>query len=388
MAASPDPGGPGSSLPPTLRTRSRVSTPGCCEAPRGLLAPPGLPGLCTWLRVQRVPGWDSGDLVDPFMRAGTYPARHLATLRESELLPAFGGASPGCTRVSRTASGQDSAPVLTLSGSRGPMFLLNSRVPLVTATCGPRGMPQDRRHPFSRSYGANLPSSLAWVTPPRLGLFTQGHLCRFSVRAWGSFPAPFSRAPGVGGTRLTAGPSRLHPLLAMTALSGLQRLDGTAVPLPLSRGVRSGARVAAKRTPRQGNINPFPFRRHRLRAALGPANPQPTTVAEEPLPFRRRGFSPLLRSYYRRDFHSRRIHRTSRPGFQSTWTPPYRITPQCGVPRGLGGRLSPGNLRGPPPRRVSCYALLSRWLLLSLRPRCLRRGTPFWLDTLAGTWGP
>ncbi len=82
-------------LPPTLCTRNRIPTTGCSKAPRGLLAPPGDPGLCTRLRVHRVPGWDSGDLVDPFMRAGTYPARHLATLRESELLPAFSGASPG-----------------------------------------------------------------------------------------------------------------------------------------------------------------------------------------------------------------------------------------------------------------------------------------------------
>jgi len=33
----------------------------------------------------------------------------------SGLPPAFSGASPGCTRGSRTASGQDSAPVHTLS---------------------------------------------------------------------------------------------------------------------------------------------------------------------------------------------------------------------------------------------------------------------------------
>ncbi len=112
-----------------------------------------------------VPGWDSGALVDPFMRAGTYPARHLATLRGSELPPAFSGASPGWTPVSRTASGQDSAPVHTLSGLRGPMFLLNSQDPLGTATCGPTVIPQGRRHPFSRSYGANLPSSLARVSP-------------------------------------------------------------------------------------------------------------------------------------------------------------------------------------------------------------------------------
>ena len=163
------------------------------------------------------------------------PSGEALPLRESELLPAFSGASPGWTRGSRTASGQDSAPVHTLSGLRGPVFLLNSRVPLVTATCGPSLYGQDRRHPFSRSYGANLPSSLARVTPIRLGLLTQRHLCRFSVRSQGLlpgslFPGPRSR----GNPPKTAGPSRLHPVLAMTALPGLQRLGGAATPLPLS----------------------------------------------------------------------------------------------------------------------------------------------------------
>lgn len=55
----------------------------------------GLPDCAPAPGVHGAPGQDSGDLVDPFMRAGTYPARHLATLRESELLPAFSGASPG-----------------------------------------------------------------------------------------------------------------------------------------------------------------------------------------------------------------------------------------------------------------------------------------------------
>ena len=34
---------------------------------------------------------DSGALVVSFVHVGTYPTRHLATLRESELLPAFSG---------------------------------------------------------------------------------------------------------------------------------------------------------------------------------------------------------------------------------------------------------------------------------------------------------
>jgi hypothetical protein len=42
-----------------------------------------------WLH--RVVGGDSGALVVPFMHVGTYPTRHLATLRESELLPALNG---------------------------------------------------------------------------------------------------------------------------------------------------------------------------------------------------------------------------------------------------------------------------------------------------------
>ena len=42
-----------------------------------------------WLH--RVVGGDSGALVVPFMRVGTYPTRHFATLRESELLPALTG---------------------------------------------------------------------------------------------------------------------------------------------------------------------------------------------------------------------------------------------------------------------------------------------------------
>jgi hypothetical protein len=42
-----------------------------------------------WLH--RAAGGDSGALVVPFMHVGTYPTRHLATLRESELLPAFSG---------------------------------------------------------------------------------------------------------------------------------------------------------------------------------------------------------------------------------------------------------------------------------------------------------
>jgi hypothetical protein len=40
----------------------------------------------------------------------------------------------------------------------------------------------------------------------------------------------------------------------------------------------------------------------------------------------------------------------------------------------------PVHLRGPKPRRVSCYAFFKGWLLLSLPPRCLRLTTLFSLS--------
>ena len=187
-------------LPPTLRTHDHTPTTGCGKAPRGLLAPRGVPGLCTRLRVHRIPGRDSGDLVGPFMHAGTYPARHLATLRESELLPAFSGASPGWTRVSRTASGQDSAPVHTLTGSRGPMFLLNSRVPLVTATCGPRVLPKTAGTPSTEGTGPICRVPWPGLTPIRLGLLIQGTCVGSRYGRGGSFPTPFSLALGIDRT--------------------------------------------------------------------------------------------------------------------------------------------------------------------------------------------
>lgn len=129
----------------------------------------------------------------------------------------------------------------------------------------------------------------------------------------------------------------------------------------------------------------FPFTGTVLRACLGPADPRPTTVAEEPWPFLAEGILTPLRCYYHRDPHSERVHRTSRPDFYPTPTPAYRIAPAMRKrPEVSAAGLAPTNLRGPQPRWVSCYALLRGWLLLGPPPHCLRLGTPFrW--HLAGT---
>ncbi len=55
-----------------------------------------------------------------------------------------------------------SAPILRLTASQRPVFLINSRLGLFTAASA--GL-HPQKHPFSRSYGVILPSSLTRVLP-------------------------------------------------------------------------------------------------------------------------------------------------------------------------------------------------------------------------------
>ena len=157
------------------------------------------------------------------------------------------------------------------------------------------GEPQNRRHPFSRSYGANLPSSLARVTPTRLGLLTQGHLCRFSVRSRGLLPGslftdPRNRGNPPNGRPIPPSPGSRHD--GTPRASAVGRSGSPAPPIP--RRQEPGLRCREAYPRGTGMLTRFPFGGCELRPALGPANPQLTTVAGEPWPLRRRGFSPLF----------------------------------------------------------------------------------------------
>ena len=74
-----------------------------------------------------------------------------------------------------------SGPILILSNLQSPVFLINSRLDLFAA-------PYSRRDPFSRSYGVNLPSSLAVI----------------HSSASGFSPRPPVSVSGTGGTTLIA----------------------------------------------------------------------------------------------------------------------------------------------------------------------------------------
>ena len=75
-----------------------------------------------------------------------------------------------------------SAPIRHLSVSQRPVFLLNSRLGLFTAA-------SFQRHPFFRSYGVNMPSSLTTLLPLALGF--SPHL-PVSVCGTGAFLVPYT----------------------------------------------------------------------------------------------------------------------------------------------------------------------------------------------------
>ena len=165
----------------------------------------------------------------------------------------------------------------------------------------------------------------------------------------GSFPVPFSRAPGVGRT---GDNPRLFPPSAGSRHYGtprpsaVKRDDGPARPIPRRRG--RGLRCRRTYPRGTGILTRFPFGGCQLGPALGPANPWPMIVAMEPLAFPAEGYPTPLRCYYRQDPRSPRVHRTSRPGFCPTATPPYPTRakgPRAGV---SAAGLSPCPSSGPP----------------------------------------
>src|SRR5436305_4539891 len=66
-----------------------------------------------------------------------------------------------------SGTGQASDPIPPLTSWQSPVFLVNSRLALFTATAS--GFDTLLRHPFSLSYGVILPSSFARVLPSACG---------------------------------------------------------------------------------------------------------------------------------------------------------------------------------------------------------------------------
>ena len=161
------------SLPPILCVIYRNPVPSYSEAPRGLSVPPQVPGVFT--RTTISPDLLSRQRSDRYtIRAGrNLPDKEFRYLRTvivtaavywgfiSKLRPR-GLTSP----FNLPAPGRCQTLYFGLRLMQSPVFLVNSRLSLVSATCLSLVITTSPdRHPFSLSYGVILQSSLTIVIP-------------------------------------------------------------------------------------------------------------------------------------------------------------------------------------------------------------------------------
>jgi len=98
---------------------------------------------------------------------------------------------------------------------------------------------------------------------------------------------PFHGLQEFAEPTISVGYSLFHPVLAITALPGFQRLNRKIILLDVSQSVRFRALPYGRYSGGTGILTRFPFALLVLRKSLGSANPRLTNIAEEPAPFRR-----------------------------------------------------------------------------------------------------
>ena len=179
-----------------------------------------------------------------------------------------------------------------------------------------------RWRPFSRSYGAILPSSLTKVLP--LALVFSTHL-PVSVCGTGSAlqcTSTFSRLP--------------VPVTSAACAAGIMVVNH--LPPQSTQGLTFPG--AFRPTPHTGTgiLTSCPSTTP-LGLALGPTNPTRTDLPSETLDFRRTWFSHVSR-YSCRHSHSRTLQSTSRLAFAAYGTLPYQYT-LAGIILSFGAVLEP-----------------------------------------------
>ena len=158
-------------LPPILRTSHTPPMPGCSKAPRGLFVLSRATSIFTGSSISPGPLLRQRSSRYSIRAGRNLPDKEFRYLRTVIVTAAvyWGFGSPPCdSSPSPSSTGQESAPILRLTASQRPVFLVNSRLSPFAAT--PSGLPARGRSPswgspFSRSYGVSLPSSLTEVLP-------------------------------------------------------------------------------------------------------------------------------------------------------------------------------------------------------------------------------
>jgi hypothetical protein len=179
-----------------------------------------------------------------------------------------------------------------------------------------------RWRPFSRSYGAILPSSLTKVLP--LALVFSTHL-PVSVCGTGSalqYTSTFSRL--------------LVPVTSVSCETGIMVINH--LPPQSTQGLTFPRVCECAPCTGTGILTSCPSTTP-LGLALGPTNPTRTDLPSETLDFRRTWFSHVSR-YSCRHSHSRTLQSTFRLAFAAYGTLPYQYTPKRIIPS-FGAVLEP-----------------------------------------------
>jgi hypothetical protein len=204
--------------------------------------------------------------------------------------------------------------------------LVNSRLGLFSAA--PSGSPARGGftlpgRPFSRSYGANLPSSLTRDHPspsvlshPATGVGLRYGRARPPARGFSRGRIPTESAPREGGLPDRLGRRPKAPPARPDAASPARR---SALCAPSSVRTCSSARGDGMSTVCP-SATPFGL-------ALGPTDPPRMDLAEETSAIRGAGFPPASR-YSCRHSHSMPLHPPSQPGFTAGMDAPLPRTTQ------------------------------------------------------------
>ena len=183
------------SLPPILHIAASGPTPRCSKAPRGLFVLPRVTSIFTRPSISPSP-WSRQRPSRYAIPAGrNLPDkgfRYLRTVIVTAAVHRGFGLELITPPLNLPALGRRQPLYSALRLQQGPVFLLNSRQGLFAVA--PEGFLRKGVHlpgrPFSRSYGANLPSSLTRVFSSALGRLPQptsvglryGHPCTIATR--------------------------------------------------------------------------------------------------------------------------------------------------------------------------------------------------------------
>jgi hypothetical protein len=190
-----------------------------------------------------------------------------------------------------------------------------------------------RRHPFSRSYGVNLPNSLTKVLPFALVFSTRPPV---SVCGTGTRVSSLRGFSWQLGSVTSALPLPIAPRPPgadfPTPLSGLHAwppasIRGVDLPLCVTPSLLPGGSGILTGCP---SLTPSGL-------SLGPTNPTWIGLPSEPLGLRRIRFSRISR-YSCQHSHSCDLHCSSRYSFNDHTTLPYQAL-LSQDPRGFGGKL-------------------------------------------------